>query len=96
QSAAVGIIGFSRQCFGGQQLPLDLEFLSMTGCKLLVAFDRTKLINSVGGTATWNLPMPTGPTATGIEFFLQGVSIDPGSNFIGLTMSNALDCRVGN
>lgn len=95
QPAAVGIIGFSRQCFGGQQLPIDLEFLSMTGCKLLVAFDRTKLINSNMGSAIWNLNMPSGPAATGIEFFLQGVSVDPGSNFIGLTMSNALDCRVG-
>jgi len=95
---SIGILGFSNTIWRdtGFALPDDLGWIGMPGCKLLVSFDRAVALAATGGVSEdWVLRVPADPSFIGFEFFLQGLAIDPGTNTIGVTLSNGLAGVIG-
>jgi hypothetical protein len=97
--APIGVLmytGFSDTSWGGNALPLDLSFLGMTGCSLLVAADVPfPFTPAPPGEATWTLPVPNVASLAGIEFFNQAIVLDLPANSLGLTVTNGLSSRIG-
>ena len=47
------------------------------------------------GTARWSTVIPNQPTVAGVQSYLQGYVVDPGSNALGRGVSNGGDSRAG-
>ena len=91
----VMILGLSNQVGPFGPLPLDLAFLGMPGCPLLVSPDITSTILGVGTAGVYSLSFPAIPANAGFQFYLQGLSIDPAANAFGAAMSDAVALVTG-
>jgi hypothetical protein len=82
------LFGFSDTTWGGVPLPLDLTFLGMSGCNLLVSWDLQVGFFPSGGK--WDLPLtlPNDPTLEGLTFYNQAWVLDPKANAFGVGTSN--------
>ncbi|MFO1050649.1 MAG: kelch repeat-containing protein [Planctomycetota bacterium] len=87
--------GFSRDLFGGQPLPLALDFLGMTGCVLHASIDALTVAVASGGVSQFDMTVPTNSALIGATFFAQTLVIDPAANSAGVTASNALSFTIG-
>lgn len=95
QSAGLVAIGWSDRQTGAFALPLPLAQFGMPGCFARVSTDLVCLVTGAGGRATLTLPVPVHPSLVGVALYQQGVSIDPGFNAAGLTVSNSVRVTVG-
>jgi hypothetical protein len=83
-----GVLGFSDVVWGSIPLPLLLDFLGLTGCRLYVSLDVLWPLLNAGGSATWDLPIPDLAVLIGFRFHQQVVNASPGSNPAGVTTTN--------
>ncbi len=74
--------------------PVDLSFLGMTRCSLLVGFDAQLGLPISGSTAPQSLPLPSTPGLAGAHLYLQSFVVAPGVNSFGIAATNGLDWRL--
>jgi hypothetical protein len=82
------MFGYSNTLFGGTPLPIHLDILGMPGCWLRVSPLRSYSIANPSGTATWTANIALDTVLRGVNFFNQGLVVDPGSNFLGVITTN--------
>ncbi len=92
---AVGIVGLSNTSWGAFILPLDLAFINLVGCTLYTDVRRLNDLVIAGGTATWDLTLPSSGELIGRSFFQQVAVVDPGIPGLGLVMSDANEGVIG-
>jgi hypothetical protein len=86
---ALLMIGLSNvQTGAGIPLPIDLGFLGMPGCPLLVDPEINAPLIGIGNSASWNWPLPPQASLFGIHVYLQAFSLDPTANAFGFVASN--------
>lgn len=86
---ALLMIGLSNVQTGtGIPLPIDLGFLGMPGCPLLVDPEINAPMIGTGTSASWNWPLPAQASLFGIYVYLQAFSLDPTANAFGFVASN--------
>ncbi len=86
---ALLMIGLSNVQTGtGIPLPIDLGFLGMPGCPLLVDPEINAPMIGTGTSASWNWPLPAQASLFGIHVYLQAFSLDPTANAFGFVASN--------
>ncbi len=94
-NAPFGIVGLSKTSWGATTLPLDLGFMGIPGCKLLVSPDLFVPLANLGGKASWSATVPRTPILIGAVFFQQGFVLDRGANPLGVVVSNAGEGKIG-
>lgn len=92
---AFGLLGFNATSWNGQPLPVSLAAFGMPGCQAWVEPTVTHVLPTLMGTAAWHLVLPMNQNFVGLEFFVQGAVLAPGSNAAGVVVSNAGHVRVG-
>ena len=91
---AVLLTGNSKTTYVGLTLPLALPGAPL--CNLLVSGNlQVPLQLTPQGTASVTLPLQNNPSWIGLGVFNQFLIIDPGSNPLGLAVSQAGEGRVG-
>lgn len=93
--AAVLLFGRSSASWAGIPLPLALDGLGLTGCRLLVGGETVLPMVAAAGTARLALTIPNDGQLVGLTFFNQALVLDPGANPAGLTLSNGASGVVG-
>ncbi|MBK8976323.1 MAG: hypothetical protein IPM29_10365 [Planctomycetes bacterium] len=93
-AGAVLFLGISNTQFGSSALPLDLGIIGMTGCTLYSSNEISLATTASAGTATFSIPL-TSPSLIGVQFFNQGLAIDPSANPTGVVVSDAARAVVG-
>ena len=91
-SMAVGIIDLSTTSWGAFNLPLDLTSAGLPNCFLHTDLRWTRGLLIAGGTAIWDVTIPSSTEWIGRSFFQQVVVLDPG---VGAVMSDAVEGVVG-
>ena len=98
-SPFVGIaVGFSDTAMGALPLPAPLATVGMPGCTLLQSSDLLGLA-AAPLTATsfrYSLAIPNQPALLGLWIYLQGHAFAPGTNALGVVVSNGIAWHVGN
>jgi hypothetical protein len=80
---------------GFTELPgVPLATIGMPGCSAFVTPDVLVTVPA-GGTAGWMASVPSLPALLGLSLFTQGLSLDPGANTAGVTVSNAVEGLIG-
>jgi FG-GAP repeat protein len=82
-TTAVLIGGLSASAWSGTPLPLNLGFLGLPACSLLVAADQFIARTNAGagpgaGTAYVPATLPASPSLAGLSLFFQWYVVDPG------------------
>lgn len=95
QNAAFFIFGWSNTTSTFGALPVDLTNFGAPGCFGRVSLDVTRLLLGVGGTATYNLSIPSHPSFLGAPFFTQCLALDPTANALGAVTSDAVAGVIG-
>ena len=91
-----GILGVSNtQLQNGAPLPIDLSFLGMTSCQLLVSTEVLVPLFGTNGSAQWSMRLPYEPGLLGATIFLQVITADSGANPLGVTTTNGATVTVG-
>lgn len=89
----LAVVGLSRTSTQGQPLPMSLTSIGMPGCELGVSLDTIAPVFPSGfGVA---MPIPPIPWLYQMEFFVQGLSYEPGANPMGLVVSRSLRLVIG-
>lgn len=70
--------------------PIDLTFLGLTGCDLLVPLDVLELAPAVAGAADWSYTVPNDTALAGVAWRQQAFPFDAAANPFGLAASNAV------
>lgn len=96
-SPVIGVFGLNAATSGGLPLPIDLSPLGMPGCwqHLDPLPGGSVLCANQSGTASWNISLPYGTVWIGLDFYVQGLVLDPGANAIGATVSNSCHGVIG-
>lgn len=94
-TAAFLAFGFSATNWGMVTLPTDLQSIGMPGCTLWMSPDTTILLGVNGGVASFVQVIPSSPGLLGVQFYNQGMVLDPGVNSAGATVTNAAAARIG-
>jgi hypothetical protein len=90
------VLGVSDKTWNGATLPLDLTFLGMKGCNLLVSWDAESVIAlRTGTTWTWKASIPNNALFIGTTFFNQAWTLDSKANSLGISTSNGGKGVVG-
>ncbi len=91
-----GILGTSNtRLRGSTPLPIDLGFLGMTACQLLVSDDAMMPVPGGSGASQWRMWFPFDPNFLGASAFLQVLVFDPAANSLGATLTNGATVTVG-
>ena len=94
-TAAFLAFGFSATNWGLLTLPMDLQSIGMPGCTLWMSPDTTVVLGVAGGIASFVQVIPSSPGLIGVQFYNQGLILDPGVNSAGATVTNAAAARIG-
>jgi hypothetical protein len=89
-------IGLSRRTWGPFKLPLHLSIIGMPRCYAYA--DRVLVLRGVSdpaGNAAFSFTVPNDPRLIGDHFYSQYITSDPGANPAGITVTNAVDIRLG-
>lgn len=89
-------VGLSRTQWAFGSLPMLLTALGMPGCRSYTSADLLAFVPAAAGSGVWSFAVPPVASLVGADFYLQGLSWDPGINPMGLTTSNAATLVVGN
>lgn len=103
RAGAVGacVLGTNLRSFGSLSLPFDLGPFGAPGCTLytdvVVSLPFVLAQPGVGaaGLANVELPLPALPMLVGRPFYTQWLLSDPLANALGVTLSNAVELRLG-
>jgi hypothetical protein len=98
-AGAALLLGFDDRQFLGTPLPLDLGFVGLPGCQLLVAIDATVPMApppSAGGAARHTLQVPLRAELAGGVLFAQALAVDPALPGILGGTTNGLRLALGN
>ena len=90
-----GIVGFSKTMWEGFTLPQNLGIFGFLGCTQYVAADFSFPLTNMGGSATWDIEIPSNPNLIGMPFYTQGVVIDFGANPGNAIVTNAGEGVLG-
>ena len=82
------MLGASNTNWGSFQLPLDLTFLGMNGCFLLVSAEASDGTQANNGVATFSLAVPNNPGLLQQRFYVQAFAQDATANLLGVTATN--------
>ena len=82
------VIGESDKTWRSQTLPLNLGFMGMGNCQMLVSWDIAFPIWSGIGGAAWKVKVPNNPGLLGATFYNQAWVMDPKANAFGAAVSN--------
>ncbi len=94
-SLPFGILGFSDSDSTLGLLPLDLSYLGMTGCELMVSLDRICPLVNQGGSALWELSVPASPDLIGTQAYVQAGVSDASANALGVVLTNGVKVTIG-
>ncbi len=96
-SPVIGVFGLSDVSSGGRPLPIDLSPLGMPGCwqYLDPLPGGLVLCANQSGTASWQIDLPFGTVWIGLNFYVQGLVLDPGANALGATVTNSCHGIIG-
>ena len=89
------VLGASSERFLGQQLPIALDALGASGCKLYVSVDLLLPFASAQPKPRILLPIPNDAALGTERLFSQLLMLDAKANAAGLTTSNAVGLRFG-
>jgi hypothetical protein len=87
--------GFSDSMWGNLRLPFPLDGIGMTGCVLYTPPDIGTSLPNLQGYAAWTLPLPNDAALIGLQFFNQGLVLDPGANPLGVVATNGGAGTIG-
>ena len=87
-----GLLGTSRTQLGAAPLPIQLTALGRPDCILSTSSDLSVPILPTPGFSIWSIPIPQDNSLVGLTFYLQGVTVEPGSL---IATSNAIQATVG-
>jgi hypothetical protein len=91
-----GLIGFSKDMWGPDSLPLDLgPMFGMSGCNAYINPELSFGLVNLGGSASWDLDVPMDSSLVGLTFYVQGLVFDQGANAGGGVVSNAIEATIG-
>jgi hypothetical protein len=79
----------------GTTSPVDLGFVDMPGCELLVPLDILGAAPAVAGVAEWSYAAPMTMSLAGVAWRQQAFPVDAAANVLGLSASNALEVVFG-
>ncbi|MFM1871470.1 MAG: hypothetical protein RL398_892 [Planctomycetota bacterium] len=90
-------VGLSIAQFGSFVLPLPLDNYGMPGCWLLQDASENSALPMVTAplVANASIPIPAAAAFVGVQFYMQGWVIAPGTNAMGIRFSNGLRARIG-
>jgi hypothetical protein len=91
---AIMLFGSSNSSWGGLPLPANLATFGAPGCTIYASGDILQPVTNYNGTAYHVLNLPPS-LVPGANFYLQGVTIDPAANALGVTVSNGLQGTLG-
>ncbi len=87
----------SNKFWNSVPLPMDLKFIAMPGCKLLVNWlMEIPIFSRNGGVHSWSATIPNAPSLLGAEFFNQAWVLDSAANVRGIATSNGGKGVIGN
>ena len=87
----------NSQLPGGGALPVDLSAIGMTGCSLYQSSDLAGLPTTGSSLyRDFRMVLPPSPLLVGKHLYLQGFSLAPGENALGVVSSNGIDFLIGN
>ncbi len=95
-SASVGVVGLRNDSWQGLPLPLDLTPYGMSGCRLLVAPEWTKVRTGALLATHVTVPLPDDRSLVGQRFYVQAFPVVSGANEVNLLATNAVLAIVGN
>jgi hypothetical protein len=95
QSVVMYWWGFSNTTSPLGPLPIDLTALGAPGCFARVSLDAAVVLVGAGGIATFQFSVPNDPALLGLQFYAQGLSLDPTANALGLVATDAAGFIVG-
>ena len=85
--------GVSNTTWGGITLPFDLSFLGGSGCTLYVSGEiASPFTTHTSTTLSWGFNVPNDPGLAGVQFFNQGLVVDP---LTGLLTTNGGSATIG-
>ena len=90
-------LGWSRTTSGGFALPLSLAGFGMPGCDLLTSAETPAVPTTPTGpgTANLNIPLPNNTSLVGLDVYLQGWAVAPGTNPGNTVVSNGVHWGIG-
>lgn len=95
-TAGLVVLGFGRTAWNGQALPLDLQRFGAPGCTLqLEPAEVLAIAAPLPSASQWSLAIPSSAPLVGLEFFLQGLVLDPAANRGGFVVSGSVRGTVG-
>ena len=80
--------GSADKSWRGKPLPLNLAFMGMPKCSLLVSWDLTAPVFALNTATTWKILVPMDSGLLGAEFFNQLWIQDASANPAGIATSN--------
>lgn len=92
---AAGELGAVFVSSFGSTPPIDLTFLGMTGCDLLVPLDILEFALANAGAADWSYAVPVSMALAGVSFGQQAFPLDFAANPFGLSASNGVTGTFG-
>jgi hypothetical protein len=90
-----GMLGASNAAWSGVPLPFDLGLLGMPGCTLYTGAEIVTPLTATGGVASWTMTLPYDIGLIGARAYQQALIVDPGTNLLGMIVSNAGEIRLG-
>ena len=85
--------GVSNTTWSGIALPFDLSFLGGAGCTLYVSGEiASPFTTHTSTTLSWGFSVPNDPGLAGVQFFNQGLVVDP---LTGLLSTNGGSATIG-
>jgi arylsulfatase A-like enzyme len=93
--ATVGAVGFRIDSWMGNNLPLDLTSVGMTGCRLWIAPEWTTVRSGTVAASILPISIPDSATLLGERFYVQAFTVVEGANPLNLLATNAVVALVG-
>jgi len=95
QNATFVMLGLSKTASPFGPLPLDLGTFGAPGCFGRVSPDAIQLLLGTGNTATLSFAIPNVTAFVCVQFYTQGLALDPGINALGAAASDAAAMIIG-
>ncbi len=89
------MIGLSNTTSPFGPLPLSLASLGAPGCTGHASPDANVILIGTGGIAQHAISLPNNGTFAGVNFYVQALVLDPGTNALGAVVSDALALLTG-
>lgn len=91
----IGTVGFSRTHWLSIPLPLDLVVIGAPGCQVLCSYDLNFPVTTTATKTVMIAPVPNDQAFLGVTFYAQILMTEPTANALGLIVSDAAQCVVG-